>query len=154
MASSPLLSALASHVGYFSLLPGAAGALQRLGSTSYLQHVSGFASRSPAGSSTAKGVSSGKPKPGSRGKAAGGGGKAAGGGAAKAAKAAAPKAKPPRAVSAYICFIKETRDQWFAPGQPGPEGLKRAGAAWRGMGDAEKVRDALRLAPSGSAATL
>jgi hypothetical protein len=54
-----------------------------------------------------------------------------------AAKTAAPKVL--RALSAYALFVQATRSQWFAPGIVGPVGMAKAGAAWKSMGDGEKV---------------
>ncbi|KAI8471877.1 MAG: hypothetical protein J3K34DRAFT_467901 [Monoraphidium minutum] len=57
---------------------------------------------------------------------------------AGAAKKSAP-AKPTRPLSAYTMFIKKTSSQWFAPGTPAPESIKRASAAWKALSDGERA---------------
>lgn len=57
----------------------------------------------------------------------------------KPAPKKAPAEKPARAVSARIMFIKSTSKQWFMPGQPATEGMRRANEAWKAMTDAERA---------------
>ncbi|GBF93550.1 hypothetical protein Rsub_06270 [Raphidocelis subcapitata] len=129
-----------------SLLPQAAGGLLSTGAL-----PSWFATRAPASSSTAT-----KAKPAAVGKGAAAKGKAGTAAAApkgkpaasaaapkKPAAAAAKKPAPPkikRALSAYTCFVQATSSQWFKPGMAAPDGLRSAGAAWKGMSDAEKAK--------------